>query len=870
MEIYGRALDLMFRRIPAERIVKGLEKDCLGLAHTARDYETDDFLLLYSETVFAGFSRDEQELFLQLIRENQETLDRYGIHYPLAFSVLFHLGKKYLDILQDEPVCRYSLLLDWRQIYHMVGQDMLVCAFLAERDLESSRYRFDFGWLPTLNSDNRGLNNMLAEGIAENHSHLNGSTQIFELSWIALMNHPYERIPQIKKMDKSLRGMFIRGAADVTMSLTDKVELAALLRTILFRRIIKDGENEAKSMQYYRNEYLLQLEHGAAVQNTVEELRFAYGAEFDTLDGQKGVLDYALHEKLQRESNSHYRSLMGERWLLYSCFRECLCGKLTDDEQSLLYLYLVLKTAFRGELIQTNQQVGFHNFMEYQDRKDLFWENSIYEWEAYRMAVSGPINNQNIVSLESRLAPKETAEEDANRILKLDRASWFAEEKGIADLEEIPFWKEKMQEWAKKSPGFYTIHFIKTKDDEKSRERELILQCRNQNVRNKLMLESVALARALSRSEYLCARIRGIDACNAELFCRPEVFAQTYRFLSGYQPEMLGFEEGMLKLARPQLGRTYHVGEEFYSIADGLRAIDEALRFLGLRRGDRLGHALALGVQPEIHQNFKSHYAVMPKQNYLDTLVWILYRGMEMNLGMPTKIRAQYRQKAESVLREIFGEAIRENGRSVTLEEYYASMQLRGDRPERYLHMKYEPTPFSINAWDRFDVQKDPELGLLRQDSHIARLYYLYQYGRREKMIGAKPVQVEMDRDELALIKELQERMMDYIRVQGIYIETNPSSNVLIGTFGEYQNHPIFRFNEQYGETNQRHQQLKVCINADDPGVFDTSLTFEYALIYEALDTAYDSDGKKKYDEERIMAYMQQIRQTGIEASWRC
>lgn len=41
---------------------------------------------------------------------------------------------------------------------------------------------------------------------------------------------------------------------------------------------------------------------------------------------------------------------------------------------------------------------------------------------------------------------------------------------------------------------------------------------------------------------------------------------------------------------------TYHTGEDFLDIVDGLRAIDEALLFLQMEKGERLGHAMALGV----------------------------------------------------------------------------------------------------------------------------------------------------------------------------------------------------------------------------------------------------------------------------------
>ena len=61
-----------------------------------------------------------------------------------------------------------------------------------------------------------------------------------------------------------------------------------------------------------------------------------------------------------------------------------------------------------------------------------------------------------------------------------------------------------------------------------------------------------------------------------------------------------------------------------YDIADGLRAIDEAVNYLSLRSGCRLGHATMLGILP------KEFYAVknpvsMPSQIFLDNVVWMYF-----------------------------------------------------------------------------------------------------------------------------------------------------------------------------------------------------------------------------------------------------
>lgn len=80
-----------------------------------------------------------------------------------------------------------------------------------------------------------------------------------------------------------------------------------------------------------------------------------------------------------------------------------------------------------------------------------------------------------------------------------------------------------------------------------------------------------------------------------------------------------------------EIGITYHVGEDFLGIADGLRAIHEAIRFLKLVKGDRLGHAIVLGIEPISYYRLKRNI-FLTKQDYLDNVVWLLYRSAELNV----------------------------------------------------------------------------------------------------------------------------------------------------------------------------------------------------------------------------------------------
>ena len=100
---------------------------------------------------------------------------------------------------------------------------------------------------------------------------------------------------------------------------------------------------------------------------------------------------------------------------------------------------------------------------------------------------------------------------------------------------------------------------------------------------------------------------------------------------------------------------------------------------------------------------------------------------------------------------------------------------------------------------------------------------------------------------------------------EGIGIETNPSSNYLIGTIKKYEEHPIIRFNGRKLKEVESNTSLSVSINTDDQGVFDTLLENEYALMALALKKAKDKDSNPVYDLEDIYEWVDYVRRMGIE-----
>ena len=151
-------------------------------------------------------------------------------------------------------------------------------------------------------------------------------------------------------------------------------------------------------------------------------------------------------------------------------------------------------------------------------------------------------------------------------------------------------------------------------------------------------------------------------------------------------------------------------------------------------------------------------------------------------------------------------------------------------------------------------------------------LYYAYHYDFNSKKLGMETEVFKITPDYIELVKKIQEKFRYIISEKGIMIECNPTSNYLIGTIDKYDMHPITVFNNmglEYQEDKISDcAQICVSINTDDQGVFDTSLTNEYAIICSALDKKKDKNGNKVYSPEHIYQYIENIRKMGIHQSF--
>ena len=853
LSVYSRTLDLLFLEIQPEQLLcrlldsaPGFSPDLLG---TLRQ-----MYFRVAERAFSGHSGNEQQLFWQWLDEQTHAASS-GLP---PWQIIADYGSKVLLLEQGEPRCQYEQVLSWRETYLRLGQDLIVTAWLTAQHEKGCGSISRFAWPSTLATDNRRFYTLLGQqGLAENHYHLYGSAQVFPLSWCCLMNHP-ACASKLPWLDEQLFSKSSRGTMENLWDPRRRLWYAAYIRALLFL-LVEDkitGDELVIELRCFHRFY----DSGSRkrVGEKVMRLRELYGLRFPQPHTTQGdCLDYAFSMALSGELNADQRLAAAERRLMYLCFSLCFSGKMAPELQWIFYSYLLLKSAFRAELIQMNRQVGFMNFSNYEKRKYTPWQNRIAYWnEAYRTALNDPLNDGYVRSIEARLSPSPKVGQMIRNLYQADTAKLFFD-----DPQKVFGWRASrgMENRAAGENTFYVWHFPKTKDNLLCKEGYNLLFCRDFNLRRRVKWASTSLVDALYTCEYFRQRTRGIDACANEIGCRPEVFANAYRFLRG---SMISRRPEPFRGKAPLLSFTYHAGEDFLEIADGLRTIDEAILFLGLQRGDRLGHALALGIDPADHYQIKSSIPILPKQDCLDNLVWLLSRSTELSVSMPGQLRTDLEAKATDLLQELYG-SIFDHSR-VSIWEYYRSWLLRGDSPDRYRSGKVSTGWFG-DPYDFYALNDPASNALLassRLDSRISTLYFSYHFSAEVKRRGAETISFEVTEEYLDFLRCMQDAMQRFVIEKGLSIECNPSSNALIGTFRAYEKHPVFRFcrPEPAGAS-----ALHVSINTDDQGVFDTSLPFEYALIASALAQQKKPGTDCYFSDQEIEQYLQRLIRMGWE-----
>jgi len=570
----------------------------------------------------------------------------------------------------------------------------------------------------------------------------------------------------------------------------------------------------------------------------------------------------------------------GDRYLVFYLLESIKNETLLEP---IIQIYFTVRNMFKSAMTQQHRRSGFGYFSSFSSNNDLRRNKDIIEKQHILDFLS--IDNKK-VNIEGRVTPKNSdkkcADEIASYLEAYNNLGYSSKEFNLRIL----------------------FHFIKTKDKEEIRSD--FVKEKNANVRKEVYKQSKAITKMIKDPKYRRYHIRnerinttnkykdiikhlgGIDAASAEYNVPPEVFAPVFNYFKNSTittGKVLNKDIpyiGKANLTSINFKYTFHVGEDFRDIISGLRAIFEAVVFLDLKDSDRLGHALALGVSPKL---YRKHEIRLPKGEFLDNAIFIYY--MLKKFGKFSRELYYYEDIINALTNEMYGD-------DFTIENMIDGWFLRRNCPyilRKKIDVVYHDVSKDFTYYDLKEFLSDTGSLLLDENEYYTyalpdfyeniidenckfskryasircskKAYEVYRKYHFDQTVRNKSK--ELYQENIHLFEEMYEYLQDVmmeklVSQRSLYIEVQPTSNILIGNISSLEEHPLMRFRPvknkiKPNKYNIRKTKLKVIINTDNPSIQNTNILLEYYQMYSVL--------KEKYGEQKAEKYLLDIVKEG-------
>jgi len=791
------------------------------------------------------------------------------------FEVIKYISKRFYDDKNGELIYKIDKIEELQVFSSSIDMTVVECDYMLEKIDESSCMYNKERLLDNFILHDKKINTQFLQQkkeISDQHIHLGGS---YNFIWRLheIIKDPY------KQKEKKIPAELYNYLAFQKYSPKEYMIFLHLLEPLMILYIEEPEKDDKNSRRGYtqieqlfedfQNKTIFLRDDYTDLYNIRIKNNLFIGLEIDSFSGI--LLNKAKNHFEEGEINK------GDSFLvLYFLYN----AKLDKSIFPIVQLYFTIRNIFKSAMTQQHRRNGFGYFSSFSSNNDL--RRNKEDFEKTHVLDFLSIENKK-VNIEGRVTPKDTDRKCANEIASYMRSY------------------HKLNYKKKDFNLRILFHFIKEKEKEIIRWDFIVPK--NNEVRKKVYKQSKAITRLLKNPIYrnytikqelfsntkdkkidLIKHLGGIDAASAEYNTPPEVFAPTFNYFKNCMVTSGKVLNGMLPhievdtLTTPNFKYTFHVGEDFRDILSGLRAIFEAVIFLGLKDGDRLGHALALGISPKL---YKKHEIRLPKGELLDNAIFVYY--MLTKFGSFRRELYYFRDIINELSKEIYGN---NNDKSYSIDDMIDAWFLRRNCPfaltkmgdimrkqtletNIYFDMKKTLNEdgsiiiesekyFEFSAPDFFNQSINHNCSFekryesIRYSEKAYDLFYRYHFDEDVRRISKEYYQHSITLFE-DMYEYLQDIMMEnLVSKRELYIEVQPTSNVLIGNISNLDEHPLTRFRPVKNKIKPnkfgvRDTKLKVIINTDNPSIQNTNILLEYYQLFNLLKEQYGHERAEKY-----------------------
>ncbi|WP_447779107.1 hypothetical protein [Aeromonas veronii] len=701
---------------------------------------------------------------------------------------LKRISEQYFD---DRNECSVKLPLFgyWQSLIARLSPLPIQAAFYAKKNSNSDFENYQFRW--PLYPYHPSVEDYISQNkLNESHQHLNGSSNA-ESCWLDALRKPLISTNKFNKeynTNPRLRQLCAQISLDLSPAvLFRRLELAAYIRNLLAKMVytkIDDCFN-LSFLDDSKQIPLKSISPNELVNFRSEAAKLKY--HWPTSSPFSDTAEFNLMQSIMR------------------CYFKN--PKQPPLAERLLWIYLLIQNQYLTLLVQRDDFYGFDQFQKYtftelRDFTELEYLVRFKQAHGYKNATQ-------IGFLEGRFAPKKdkfSFEELLTKILGgyLNYLQPSIKVKQIK-LTNILQMLRALPPEGDKAKLALVIHFIK-----KPTNTSELYPFKNLYIN--LAKQAALLTRLLKVNPELKRWIRGIDAAANEMDTPPEVFAPLFRVLKA---------QGIKHV-------TYHVGEDFSHLVSGIRAIDDAIRFLPLCNGDRLGHCTGIGITPALWRRSLPQTINIKKETHLLDLIftWRILRHNHTMLKWANIAASEAITLAKKIFKRLQIYSIEQLDELYCIRDYYPNYEPLMS-PERW-HLR------SASVWDD-EYKRIDNLIFSPEKKSLLTLYqsWLFDQAVRVERNAMLTLPTNWLPDDAIIA--LQQAVMSAVAIKNIAIESPPTSNTRISQYVEVKEHHVFRWMGLPEHTIQGDTPMSVCLASDDPGIFVTDIKAEFYHLFSIL-----------------------------------
>lgn len=750
----------------------------------------------------------------------------------------------------------------WNSLNRIFTTDLLVIIYLLDNGYEDERYLYEY--YSSIMLEDTQLEEVLKRGVAETHIH-RGAAISFYISWQNCMNLNGKKVTDFKEV------YFANNIIKRDISIKNIFSIA-ICRLVMAKYILEYEAGRFANFNELLIKYQLVLDKVSCIIKSIrngEEVTYTEEELIEIWDDLN--LEYSLVTGLEDEDNEKRKKdileqVFGkqctsiktpvENIFLFRCIKYIRENNNDKIFSKIFIQYIRIKNEVFQVKVQNNQIKGLINFQQYSSRSvklinsQLEYTDKTY-WE---LLILNQLQNKHLKKLELRaIIPSKDFKKEIRTIV----ISFLESYKEIIEKYYINVNEDKC-------PLVGLVFSMGKKADDTEPEKcwqnfyeDEVEELDFMGQRSSYMKQLHELKELRQSASGLSNYIVGIDAASVENNTEPWVFGPVYdKFRDSKCDKHLYLKDDKINVQRG-LGFTFHVGEDFRHLLTGLRRIDEVIESFKFHAGDRIGHGIALGL--DVYKwSDNNKIVILPRIEYLENLLWIwgIYKNGKYDKFFDVAyLEQKIMEQAEYIYRILDGitiyslwKAYKNKFKDVNINDEF-----------RYKHSSdcSKTLEYSINN-KVLCIHTPKELGQFWNEDKLTHAQHCKCY--LERMI--EPFQVLIEKAEIEMIKEVQKLICRKVSTKGIIVETNPTSNATIGEVESIFEHYIHSLNKRgLVHDIEPESSVMVSINSDDPSVFNTNVSNEFAYIFYSLQ-------EKGYSREDILLWIDKIRKYGMDSSF--